>query len=111
MPNHLLLGDATAAQGNVEEQGFGSSPVSSARTLYFIIVVLTSMEIQRTIAGNKLLTCSDFPLIMAYTKGNGCMCAENRGVNPFIVFVRECAWGMVSLSLDAATCLGKTVRK
>ena len=60
-----MLVDATAAQRNVGEPGFGSSPVSSARTLYFIIVVLTSMKIQRTIAGNTLPVRSHFPLITA----------------------------------------------
>lgn len=106
----MLVG-ATAARGKVGEQGFGSSPVSSARTLYFIIVVLMSMKIQRAIAGNTVLMCSGFPLLTAYTKGNGFIRAENQDVNLFIVFYRECAWGKVSLTSAAATYHGKSVRK
>lgn len=39
--------------------------------------------------------------------GNGSVCAEDRGVNPFIAFDRECAWGRFSLTSAAATCHGK----
>lgn len=58
-----MLVDATAAWRNTEEQGFGSKPVSSTG-MYFTTAVLTPMEIQRAIAGNTQLMCSDFLLIM-----------------------------------------------